>query len=185
MLRYLPVLLSLIIWSWAGVFVKYLQERADFDAYTQNFYRYTASAVIMLITALIVDRKGLRKAFSSFSFVVTGLFGACYQTSWVLGFYYVYPTFASLIGRSNMIFTVLIGVAQSLYYKSVELVGVAVSQSMTLVAPVLTGLFAWLIFGEYLLAWQWLSAGILLGSLGYLLFLTERKRRIMDAEAAG
>lgn len=111
MLRYLPVLLSLIIWSWSGILIKHLQENAAFDAYTQNFYRYAASAIIMLLVALVVDRGGLKRAFSSRSFALTGVLGACYQTLWVLGFYYVYPTFASLVGRSNMIFTVLIGVA--------------------------------------------------------------------------
>lgn len=54
---------------------------------------------------------------------------------------------------------------------------------MTLAAPVLTGLFAWLIFNECLVPLQWLSAVVLLGSLGYLLFMSERRRRIMDAEA--
>lgn len=111
MLRYLPVFMALVIWSWAGVMIKYLQEVAQFDAYTQNFYRYAVSAVLMLAAALVVDRAGLRRVLRSPTCVLAGVLCAAYQTMWVLGLYYVYPTFASFIGRSNMIFTVVIGVA--------------------------------------------------------------------------
>ncbi|MBN1807542.1 MAG: hypothetical protein JW909_00625, partial [Planctomycetes bacterium] len=96
MLRYVPILVTVVIWSWSDVFIKHLQT-AGFDSFSQNFYRYAVSAVVMLVIAALTDRQGLRKTFSSPAFIVAGLFCAAYQTSAVLGLYYVFPAFSALI----------------------------------------------------------------------------------------
>lgn len=109
MLQYLPVMLTVIIWSWSEVLIKHLQG-AGFDSYSQNFYRYSSAAFVVIVLALIRDREGLKKALSSPAFVIAGILCAAYQTLFVLGLYYVFPAFSALIKRSNMLLTVVIAV---------------------------------------------------------------------------
>jgi len=304
MMKYIPVTLAILIWGWSEVLIKYLQE-ARFDPYSQNFYRYGASALVIIVWALISDRKGMAAGLAKWwLFLLPALFGMLYQTLWVIGFYHLAPTFTSLIGRSNIIVTIMtaivffpderklasdwrflsatalalvsvsgviafhergtegamvegsygwgvalvligsamwvfyafaakkvvrevgavvtfagssammsvvmfvlavimqaygsahldhiadvepfgiavlfgsgilcVGIAQSVYYKSIDLIGVSLSQILTLVIPLIVGIISFLMYGERLTTLQWVSGVILLASLAYIIDLNRK-----------
>jgi drug/metabolite transporter (DMT)-like permease len=62
-----------------------------------------------------------------------------------------------------------VGIGQGLYFVSIRLVGVAVSQVMGLAAPFLTGLLAFFFFGDRMSLAQWLSGTLLAAGVAYLL----------------
>jgi drug/metabolite transporter (DMT)-like permease len=303
-MRYIPVTLAILIWGWSEVLIKYLQE-ARFDPYSQNFYRYGASALVVLVWALASNREGIKSGLAKWwVFLLPALFGMLYQTLWVIGFYHLAPTFASLIGRSNIIVTIMtaivffpderrlatdwrfllatamalasvsgviafhekgtegalvegsfgwgvalviigsamwvfyafaakkvvremgaavtfagssvmmsvvmfilavimqaygsanlshiadvgplgiivlfgsgilcVGIAQSIYYRSIDLIGVSLSQILTLVIPLIVGIISFLMYGERLTVLQWASGIVLLVSLAYIIDLNRK-----------
>ncbi|HHN45821.1 MAG TPA: DMT family transporter [Planctomycetes bacterium] len=303
-MRYVPVIIAVLVWSWSEVLIKYLQA-ARFDAYSQNFYRYGASALLMALWAAFTrPEKTVRGLKMWPRFFLPALFGTLYQTLWVIGFYRLAPAFAAIIGRSNIIVTIgvaviffpeerrlasdrrflaatatallavsgvillhrrgsegavveagfwwgvalvligsamwvlyafsvkrlvrevgpavafagsstimsvflfvimltawgmgasepgrlldarifdvavlfgsgiiCVGAAQSVYYKSIDLVGVSTSQIITLVSPLAVGVISYFMYGERLSVLQWCSGVALLASLAYIIDLDRR-----------
>jgi drug/metabolite transporter (DMT)-like permease len=64
---------------------------------------------------------------------------------------------------------VCVGAGQVLYFYSIRLVGVAVSQLVTLAAPFFTGLIGLLVLAEAMTATQWLSGALLVGGVAHLM----------------
>jgi drug/metabolite transporter (DMT)-like permease len=70
-----------------------------------------------------------------------------------------------------LFFSSLVGIAvgHTFYYISIERLGVAITSGTQFLAPVLTGLWAWIFFNEHLTLIQWIGGVILLGGSGLLL----------------
>jgi drug/metabolite transporter (DMT)-like permease len=106
--RYLPITVAILIWAWTAIFIKLLQGAA-FDPFVQNFYRYLAASVVLLVLTRLANPEGFRRALRRpWVFALTGLAMAGFQTFWVLGVYRVTPAFAGIIGTSDMILIMLI-----------------------------------------------------------------------------
>lgn len=76
-----------------------------------------------------------------------------------------------------------VGIGGILFYRSIDLVGVAVSQTSTLVLPLFTGVAAYVFLGERLTWMQVMSGAVLLGSLGYIVLVRSREG-IVSTETA-
>jgi drug/metabolite transporter (DMT)-like permease len=63
---------------------------------------------------------------------------------------------------------VCVGAGQGMYYVSIRRTGVAVSQTVPLAAPFLTGALSQLVLGHSMRPVQWLSGTVLLGGVAYL-----------------
>ena len=117
------------------------------------------AAFIMLAVAMVVDAYG----------------GANLRHPWSMGLY------TNAILWISGIFGV--GIGGILFYRSMDLVGVAVSQTSTLTLPFLTGLTAFIFLGEQLTPRQLISGLVLLAGLVYVVVLRIRQVDTEPAEA--
>lgn len=94
---------STLLWSLPPIFIKYLS--GYFDPFTQNFFRYSAAAIVLFVFCFIRFR-------DSFSLSRTTLLrlmrptipNVLFQVLWVVALYKIYPAFAVLIGRIWVVF---------------------------------------------------------------------------------
>lgn len=111
MLRYLPLLLALFCWSWPPVIARWLGLEG-IDVYTQNLVRVAAAAIVFIPLGFCLRPAGMRDALRRWRrFVLPALFLAIAQTCWYFGLLKVGATFSALLGRMDILFTVLVGVA--------------------------------------------------------------------------
>ncbi len=101
---YLGILGTLILWSWAVIFIKILA--SYFDPITQNFYRYSSAALALTIisASLSNTRKHVRLKIT-WTLIVPAIMVFLYQIFTVYGIYMTEATIAALLMRTNVIFT--------------------------------------------------------------------------------
>ncbi len=106
MKKYLPIIVVASLWTWTPIFVKLLS--FHFDNFTQNFYRYFAGSLVLIIISLIFYRKKLFDCLNEIkSFILPAILLFVFQTAFVAGIYMLTPTVAALISRSSVFFTII------------------------------------------------------------------------------
>jgi len=96
-------MIAAFIWIWPAIIIRILA--AHFDNLTQNFYRFFAAGVVLVIINLVWYRAEFFKEFGNikkFLFPTALLF--VFQIIWVTGLYILTPTVAVLISKSNVLF---------------------------------------------------------------------------------
>lgn len=106
MKKYFPIMVATLIWIWPAIIIRILG--SHFDNLTQNFYRFLAASVVLIIINLLCYKeeflKGLRN-IKNFIFPTVLIF--VFQIIWVRGLYILTPTVAVLISKSNVLFVTL------------------------------------------------------------------------------
>ncbi len=103
----LAVSLTIVVWSWPTIFITILSD--DFDVITQNFFRYTAGSLFLLLFAAIFARHQLFAARENFrSFILPAVIVFLFQIVWVQSIYLTTPITASLLSKTDVVFTALL-----------------------------------------------------------------------------
>lgn len=110
----LAALLTVLIWSWPTIFIKFLS--TDFDVVTQSFYRYLVASAFLLAYTAIFQRRPLVAAWKDLRrFLLPSLLVFIFQVVWVQGIYLTTPTIAALISKLDVLFVLLLS---SLFFAS-------------------------------------------------------------------
>lgn len=110
MLRYLPLFLAPFLFSWPPVMVRWLG-LSGIDVFSQNLLRVAAAAAVFLPLGYILRKDAMRQAFSSWRrYLAPALLIALAQTFLMVAVLRVGATVTMLIGRTDIILTVLVGV---------------------------------------------------------------------------
>jgi len=107
-LRGLPFLMvTVVMWAVGPIFVKYFT--AYYNVWTQNAFRYSCAAVILVAAMSVRGRRGYRLNRGQWGklLLVTGA-NLLMQTNFCLVYYYMYPAVASLLGRVSIIFVTVL-----------------------------------------------------------------------------
>ena len=103
----LAITLTIAIWSWPTIFITILSD--DFDVITQNFFRYTAGSLFLLLFATIAARRRLFAARKNLrSFILPALIVFLFQIVWVQAIYLTTPVTATLLSKTDVVFTALL-----------------------------------------------------------------------------
>jgi len=95
--------LLILIWSWPTVFITLLSD--DFDVITQNFFRYSAGSLILLLIVLVFRRREfLRARAKVYRFFIPSLLVFAFQIVWVQAIYLTTPTTSILLSKLDVIF---------------------------------------------------------------------------------
>jgi len=98
---------SLGCWAVAPLFIKYFT--GFFDAYTQNFYRYSIAAMFwMPLLVVSIRRGGMDRTIWRLAFW-PAMANILMQTCWASSLYYLEPGMHMLVARSTIAFTPLLG----------------------------------------------------------------------------
>lgn len=103
----LLALVSVVMWAIGPLFVKYFTEY--YDVWTQNAFRYGCAALMLLAGTAATGRlfyplrRGQWKKLAGVA--ATNLL---MQTAFAGGYYFIYPSVASLVGRVNIIFVTVL-----------------------------------------------------------------------------
>jgi drug/metabolite transporter (DMT)-like permease len=103
MKRYLPITIAAFIWVWPAIFIKILS--SYFDNFTQNFYRFLAASVVLIIINLVYHKKEFLNSLRNVKrFIFPAILMFTFQIIWVAGIFLLTPTIAVLIVRSSVLF---------------------------------------------------------------------------------
>jgi drug/metabolite transporter (DMT)-like permease len=98
--------LTIVIWSWVTIFITILSD--DFDVITQNFFRYTAGSLFLLLFTVIFARSRLLEARKNLhSFILPAFIVFFFQIVWVQSIYFTTPVTATLLSKIDVVFTTL------------------------------------------------------------------------------
>lgn len=96
-------MIATFIWIWPPIIIKALNPH--FDNLTQNFYRFFAASVVLIITNLVCYKEEFLKEFRNIKkFISPTLLIFAFQVTWVGGLNILTPTVAILINRSSVLF---------------------------------------------------------------------------------
>lgn len=110
LLRYLPLLLAPFLFAWPPVMIRWLGLRG-IDVYSQNLLRVAASGALFLSLGYLLRREGMKEAFARWPrYLLPAALIALAQTFLMVGVLRIGATFSMLIGRTDIILTVLVGV---------------------------------------------------------------------------
>ena len=105
-MRYIPIAVATFIWIWPTIFIKALSPH--FDNCTQNFYRFLAGSVVLVLMSLTSRRAEFVSAFKNIKmFIPLALIAFSFQISWVGGIFLLTPAIAALISKSSILFIML------------------------------------------------------------------------------
>lgn len=91
-----------IVWSWPNVMIRML--RADFDVFTQSFFRYLAATVFLFTVGLIFTRKHILHAAANIKILlIPALIMAVHQIFFTAGIFMTSANVSSLMGRLNAV----------------------------------------------------------------------------------
>lgn len=106
MKKYFPIIIAIFIWVWPAIIIKSLSPH--FDNLTQNFYRFLAASVALIIINLVYYKEEfLRELRNIKKFIFPTLLIFVFQITWVWGLYILTPTVAVLINRSSVLFVMV------------------------------------------------------------------------------
>ena len=111
---FLPIVVATLIWAWPMIFIRYIKARTGgaFPEDALNLYRY-ASAAAAVLALVACTRPGdllavLRRWPAPLALAAIL---ATFQTIWVRGVYLVPASYGTLVGRSSIVFALLLGYA--------------------------------------------------------------------------
>jgi len=89
-------------WSWPNVMIRIL--KADFDIFTQSFYRYIGASVFLFIVGFIFTRRKMVYAALNLKvLLIPSIIMAIHQIFYTTGVFMTSAVIPSLIGRLNAI----------------------------------------------------------------------------------
>ena len=103
------LILSVVFWSFTGIFVKHFSEKIDGDV--QNLFRYAAATIGVWGLVLFSFRREALAAWRKwYVFLLPTLFNCVFQVTMVSGLYKksIYPGFMSLLQKSTLIFSLVL-----------------------------------------------------------------------------
>jgi len=106
MKKYFPVMAAVFIWVWPPIIIKVLN--SYFDNPTQNFYRYLAASITLVIVNLVWSKEMfLRELKNIKKFILPAVLIFLFQITWVKTLSLLSPVTAVLINRSSVLFVIL------------------------------------------------------------------------------
>jgi drug/metabolite transporter (DMT)-like permease len=97
-----PLLAAAFAWSWPSVMIRML--RADFDIFTQSFFRYIAASIFLFVVGFIFSRKEIIKTAGNLKILlIPSLIMAVHQIFYTAGVFMTSAVVSSLMGRLNAI----------------------------------------------------------------------------------
>ncbi len=101
------VLVTVVLWAIGPLFVKHFSSL--YNVWTQNACRYSFAAVMLLALGAARGHLGHRLTRVQWaSLVLVTAANVIMQTFYAAAYYFVYPAVASLVGRVNILFIVLL-----------------------------------------------------------------------------
>ncbi|HOX07646.1 MAG TPA: DMT family transporter [Planctomycetota bacterium] len=111
---FLPMALATLFWAWPTVFIRYIKRESG-DAFTAdalNVYRYAAGSFCALgIVALLRPGDLLTVLRRPLVPLLLAAILAAFQIVWVRGVYHLNAAYSVLVGRSTVIFALLLSYA--------------------------------------------------------------------------
>ncbi len=101
----LALLGALVGWSVGPIFIKYLT--TDFDAWSQNFYRYLAASLVWLPWLLVTERRGTLDPTVWKRARTPALCNVVMQCAWAQAYYYVDPGFMAILMKTSVIWIIV------------------------------------------------------------------------------
>lgn len=99
-------MMATFIWIWPPIIITILS--SYFDNFSQNFYRFLAASVVLVIINLICYKEEFLKGLRNIKkFILPTALIFVFQTTWVWGLSIITPTLAILITRSSILFVIL------------------------------------------------------------------------------
>lgn len=96
------LLAAAFAWSWPSVMIRIL--KADFDIFTQSFFRYIAATVFMFAIGLLFSRKELKDAAGKLKILlIPAVIMTVHQIFFTAGVFMTSAVISSLMGRLNAI----------------------------------------------------------------------------------
>lgn len=109
MLRYAPLLLALVCWIWPPVIIRRLG-LSGLDVFSQNALRVSVATLAFLPLGFAFHTAGMKRALASWRrFVAPAACMVLSQTLAMVGMVRVGATFSSLVSRSDILLTILVG----------------------------------------------------------------------------
>ena len=106
MRRYIPVIIANLIWIWPVIFIKILS--FHFDNLTQNFYRYLAASIVLIVVNLAFYKKEFLTSFKNIQrFILPTILIFMFQIISVAGIYRLTPAIVVFINKSSVLFVIL------------------------------------------------------------------------------
>ena len=103
----IAVLVTVAIWSWPAIFIKFLSR--DFDVITQNFFRYLAGSLFLWLYCATFSRSRLFAIRGNLhSILLPPLLVFLFQIVWVQAIYLTTATTATLLSKLDIIFVALL-----------------------------------------------------------------------------
>lgn len=112
------LILTAFAWSWPNILIRVL--RADFDLFTQNFFRYIGACIFLFTIGFGFMRKStIRAAVSLRILLIPALIMALHQIFFTAGLFRTPAVISSLLGRLNAI---LIPSLSCIFYKDERII---------------------------------------------------------------
>ena len=100
-------LITVAIWSWPAIFIKFLSR--DFDVITQNFFRYLAASLFLWLYCAVFSRPKLFPIRGNLRNILLPSFLVfLFQIVWVQAVYLTTPTTATLLSKLDIVFVALL-----------------------------------------------------------------------------
>jgi len=97
------LLVAISFWSMGPLFVKHFT--SSYDAWTQNAFRYSSAAVMLMALALLHRRPVFRLTRAQWrKLLIVAAANIAMQTAFAWVYYFIYPSVASLVMRSDILF---------------------------------------------------------------------------------
>ncbi len=172
-------MIAAFIWIWPAIVIRILA--SHFDNLTQNFYRFFAAAIVLIIINLVWYRAEFFKEFGNIKkFVFPTVLLFLFQIIWVMGLSILTPTVAVLISKSNVLF---VTVFSFLLFKDERVI--IKSRAFILGLSLATIGVIGVIMGRNALHLQDFNLGVLLmltGAVLWALYLMVVKTRVRKTE---
>ncbi|HHN45822.1 MAG TPA: DMT family transporter [Planctomycetes bacterium] len=109
LVRFVPLALVLLCWALPPVMMRWL-DGAGVDTLTMNTYRMFAGSLFLVPFGIWLNPRGMKQAVKNLhQFILPAALFTAAMLTWVYGLLRLGATVAALIGRSDALFTVLIG----------------------------------------------------------------------------
>jgi len=98
-----------VLWAFPPIAIKYLS--THYDGFTQNMYRYGVSFIFVLALSFARGRNVFRmKRSHLLRLLGPTIPNICFQTLWAAALYTVYPAFAAVLGRTWVLYSIILAV---------------------------------------------------------------------------
>jgi drug/metabolite transporter (DMT)-like permease len=99
------LMLNILFWASGCLFIKYLT--FFYNAWAQNAFRYSCAAVVLLVATALTRRLTFRLSSRVWkSLLLITVCNVCMQTACAATYYFIYPSVASLIQSTTILFVI-------------------------------------------------------------------------------